>query len=196
MGLSDKIALVDLDSTLVDYEGGLRSAMEPLYGPDEPRFEMHEDAPPYIEARRNLIKKQPGFWRNLNRISLGFDVLDDLRDRDFELHILTKGPTKTTSAWSEKLEWVQNHVPDAQMTITQEKSLVYGRVLVDDYPPYFLKWLEVRPRGLVIGVAQPWNKDIEHPNFIRYDGTNRSQIQRALDVAKMRNAGEALAFNQ
>jgi len=43
---------------------------------------------------------------------------------------------------------------------SQKKSLVYGKVLVDDWPDYYLPWLGVRPRGLVTVPAHPWNADV------------------------------------
>tara|TARA_Y100000310_G_C20512920_1_gene729762 strand:+ start:436 stop:588 length:153 start_codon:yes stop_codon:yes gene_type:complete len=49
------------------------------------------------------------------------------------------------------------------MTITEDKGIVYGKVLVDDYPCYIKRWLENRPRGLVIMPAHSYNRDFEHP---------------------------------
>jgi hypothetical protein len=95
-------------------------------------------------------------------------------------------------AWTEKVQWCVEFIPDASITLTEEKAIVYGKILVDDYPPYFLPWLNVRPRGLVIAVAQPWNKDIEHPNLVRYDGTNLSQVADAITKAYRRVGGQSL----
>lgn len=181
-----KIALVDLDGTIADYDRALRNAMRVLQAPGEPPYDGRlEDSfeLPHLKARRKLIQAQPGFWRDLPQHSIGFQVIDELRAIGFQLHILTKGPATTPIAWSEKLEWAREHLPGVPITISSDKSLVYGRVLVDDYGPYFLPWLEHRPRGLVIAVAQPWNADIKHSNLIRYDGSNREQLREALQKA-------------
>ena len=44
----------------------------------------------------------------------------------------------------------------------------------------FERWLEWRPRGLVVLPAQPWNHGFSHPNAIRYDGSNLHEIRAAL----------------
>ena len=106
--------------------------------------------------------------------------------------MLTKGPLSSPNAWSEKVEWCKEHLPDADVTISQNKALVYGRVLVDDYPPYFLPWLEHRPRGLVVCVAHPWNAEAAHPNVIRYTGENLDEVRARLRRAWERADNESL----
>ncbi len=108
--------------------------------------------------------------------------------------MLTKGPRTNAPAWSEKLEWVQKHLPDvAGVHVGSDKSLVYGRVLVDDFPDYFESWLNVRPRGLVVCVAQPWNARFANnadPRVFRYDGTNYDAMCERLQQAFSRDAGK------
>jgi 5'-nucleotidase len=197
----DKIALIDLDGTVADYDTALQAGMLSIQAPGEPAYaDRHTGGtePPYAEARRKLIQRQTGFWRDLRPLPLGFEVVEELRTLGFELHVLTKGPKTTPNAWSEKVEWCAEHLPDATVTITGDKSLVYGRVLVDDYPPYFLRWLDVRPRGLVVCVAHPWNEAFApgganaHPNVLRYDGENRAVLRQRLARAFERGAREDL----
>lgn len=186
----DNIALIDLDGTVADFDAAMRREEGLLRSPHEVNYDgRHDDVPAYVEARRTLIKNQPGFWRDLAPIHLGMDVVEMVRRVGFALHVLTKGPRRSVNAWTEKAEWSQKYLPDAAVTITQDKSLVYGRVLVDDWPPYFNGWLKVRPRGLVIAVAQPWNGDVSHPNVIRYDGKNYEQVRDALKEAYDRPTG-------
>lgn len=192
--VDDRIALFDLDGTGADFDDEMARRLEPLRSPEEPPYSGWDNVPEYIQRRRDLIKSQPGFWRDLPRIPLGFDIIEELRALKFKIHVLTKGPWKTISAWSEKFEWCKTHLPDVDVTITQDKSLVYGRVLVDDFPPYFIPWLKVRPRGVVICVAQTWNKDfapggsLAQPNIIRYDGTNLESVRTALAYAYNRRS--------
>ena len=200
----DAIALVDLDGTVADYSGALSREMRAIQHPDEePYADRYEEMTkrtelPHVEARRKMIQRVPGFWRNLEGLPLGFDVVDDLRTTGFQLHVLTKGPHSNAGAWGEKLEWSRKNLPDAVVTVTGDKSIVYGRVLADDYPPYFLEWLKKRPRGLVVCVAHPWNEAFkkgggaEHPNVVRYDGTNRDEVTTAIHRARTRASGEAL----
>ena len=176
MSRINRIALIDMDGTVVDYDGQMRVDLERLRAPSEPHYDLlgPGDHPSYIEARMSLIKRQPGWWRNLPKLQVGMQIVEILRSMKFSLHILTKGPYKTTTAWTEKVDWARENLPDAQITITEEKGLVYGKVLVDDWPPYVESWLKNRPRGLVIMPAHPWNAHIVHPNIVRFDGTRET----------------------
>lgn len=183
--MADAIALVDMDGTLCDFDGAMREALESCRGPDEdPRINdlMYEDVP-YIKSRRKYIKSKPGFWRELKPFQLGFDVLKELEHLQFKTFILTKGPKHVPAAWSEKMEWCRKHVPHIPIIMSEDKGLVYGKVLVDDWPLYIDRWLEHRPRGLVIAPAHPHNvgMDEKYPdNVIRYDGTNIEQVRMRL----------------
>lgn len=197
----DQVALIDLDGTVADYDGEMDRNLRALKGPNEEHFTGWDNVPPHIEARRNLIKRQPGFWRSLPRLELGFHIVEELRALQFLLHVLTKGPKYTTGAWTEKADWCRENLPDAFVTVTQDKSLVFGKVLVDDYPNYFEKWLEVRPRGLVVCVAHDWNGEYAkdgakaHPNVFRYNGANREELRQALRLAYNRKSREESAYH-
>jgi 5'-nucleotidase len=187
---TDDVALVDLDGTIADFDGEMSRRMALLRSPDEVSYDgiyEDDDLPSYIRERRKLIKNQPGFWRNLPRLELGFQIVDTLLDVGFKINILSKGPRLVPAAWQEKFEWCCENVPYASITLTQQKSLTYGRILVDDFPDYFLPWLKVRPRGLVIAVAQPWNEKTVHPNLIRYDGINLETVRGLIIDAYARN---------
>lgn len=185
-------ALLDLDSSLADYASAMQQQMWLLQSPDEPPYagrDPSEREPAHVEARRKLIQRVPGFWRNLRPIPAGFALVDVMRDIGYTLHVLTKGPGGAPNAWSEKLEWVQQHLPGVQLTLSDDKSRVYGRVLYDDFEPYFMAWLAHRPRGLVVCLAQPWNSDFapggskEHPQVIRYDEKNLADVRTRLEAA-------------
>jgi len=54
--------------------------------------------------------------------------------------ILTQGPKKNPASWSGKKKWIDKNLgQDVDITITRDKGLVYGKVLVDDYPGYIEK---------------------------------------------------------
>jgi len=180
-------ALIDMDGTLCDYAGALQTELHNLCGLDA------DIGDPQYKKIIDLLKRQPGFWRNLRVIPSGLKMVSILEKAGFEVHVLTKGPYKTTSAWSEKVEWCREHLPGVPVTITENKSLVYGRVLFDDWPPYCEAWLKFRPRGLVIMPAYSYNKgfDEKYPGqVVRMTGDNWEHIEAAVDKAAQRKLGE------
>jgi len=177
--MHDRIALFDLDGTLADYHGQLVKDIAEI---NENYFEFPnqwDNLPEWMERQRTLVTSQPGWWRNLPKFELGFRILNMiLHKTDCEIHILTKGPTSKPFAWKEKVEWVQENIDrDVPITITTDKGLVYGKILVDDWPGYIDRWLEWRPRGLVIMPAHPYNEKYKHPNVIRFDGKNMEEVE-------------------
>lgn len=181
------IALVDMDGTLADYSGAMTRDLTILASPcciwglESPPVDPGDlDKIPHMKARMDLIKNQPDWWFNLARLEGGFKIVDMLKREGYKIHVLTKGPKRNVSAWTEKVRWVQKHLPNTNITITHDKGLVYGRVLVDDWPSYIEAWLKFRPRGLVIMPDQPWNKDFSHPQVIRFDGNNYLEVYSKL----------------
>ena len=179
------VALVDMDGTLCDTAGAIARGFAELRGPHEdPREEEKSDPPTHIAARRRLIMSVPGFWRNLQPLALGFHIVEVLSDLGFDTHILTKGPSEHSLGWMEKFDWCRHHVPHMPIVMTEDKGLVHGAVLVEDWPPYIARWLRRCPRGLVIVPAQPWNSSIEASfpvGSIRYDGTNLAVVRQRLE---------------
>lgn len=174
------IALIDLDGTTADYDTAMRESMEPLWSPDEERIDLHGFHPPYIRNRINLIRRQSGWWKNLKPLKKGFEILDLLRKHKFGLRVLTQGPKTTNNSWTEKKEWCDEHIPDAEVTISQGKGVVYGKVMFDDFPAYAIAWLKHRPRGLVIMLEHPWNKDFKHPQVVKYNGHNVDEVEHRI----------------
>ena len=185
---SKPVGLVDIDGTLADYDGAMEKDLELLRSPNEEKYTtgLHKKHPPHIWNRMELIKSRGEWWENLPTLKAGFTLLHELKELDFYISILTQGPKDNPIAWSHKVAWCKKNVPDLDITITRRKGLVYGRVLVDDYPEYISQWLEWRPRGLVIMPAQPWNVDFKHSNIIRYDQTNLIEVREALTEARSR----------
>lgn len=169
----DKIALIDLDGTLVDYDHAMKTQLELLASPGEVLPEdIYGDETPHLLNRMSLIKRIPGFWRSLPKIETGMQVYDLLGELGYSRMILTKGPKRTTPAWTEKVDWCREHTPEAGITVIQHdkihKGLVYGKVLFDDYPPYIEQWIKWRPRGKVIMLDSVYNRDfLVHPQVLR-----------------------------
>jgi len=167
---NEPIALVDMDGVVADFDGAMRRGLKRLQSDEEGEMIAlgpGEDDPPWLKARKRLIKAQPGWWRNLKPLPLGINLYRIMVNLGYRTVVLTKGPDTSTNAWTEKVEWCQEHLPKSPVCIVGDKGLVYGRVLMDDYVPYIEQWLEWRPRGQVLMPAQPWNEDFEHPQVTR-----------------------------
>ena len=191
--MTQLVALVDMDRTICDFDLAMQRDLESLRAPSEPSrvIGYGQDHPPYIWKRMKLIKSRGEWWENLPQIERGFAVLDIMRELGYYISVLTQGPRDNAEAWSHKILWCKKNLPGTDVTITRNKGLVYGRVLMDDYPEYIRQWLEHRPRGLVIMPDQKWNQDFEHPNVLRHTD-NIDEVRDALVEARDRKDGKAL----
>jgi 5'-nucleotidase len=188
------IGLFDLDGSLADHDASLLRDLRSVAGTDEPPIDdiWCLDKIPFMKARIDLIRSQPGWWFNLKPIVEGLMVFHAAEKIGFCNHILTKGPKTKPLAWKEKVEWCHKHLgEDHPVHITMDKGMVYGKFLYDDYPEYMLRWLKYRPRGLGIMPVRPNNKDFQHPNVLMYNG-NLGEVIVALEQCYRRKSGDPL----
>ena len=189
MERTEDIILFDMDGTLCDYDKALSEEMKKLKSPEEPNFHLPilDDSPEYLKARSDLIRNSEKWWANLPKFKLGFDILKIADELGFRKMILTQGSKTNPSSWSGKKIWMDKNLgQDVDITITRDKGLVYGKILVDDFPPYAERWLKWRPHGLVIMPANKQNANYKHPQVIKYDGTNLKQVKEAMKKIKQR----------
>lgn len=180
---AEPIGLFDLDGTLADFDSSMSEHLAVLRSPGESAAHdetAYEDLP-HMKSRRRMVKQLPGFWSSLGRVKAGFEILALMQELKFTNHVLSKSPRKMPNAATEKVKWCLNNVPDLPIILAEDKGLVYGKVLVDDWPEYVERWIQWRPRGLVISVAQRWNEGIEKlsPNVIRYSSPSQLPDIRA-----------------
>ncbi len=191
MNENGPVALFDMDNTLFAYEQQLRADLKMIMSPgEELPVNLHDDSVLYWKARMDLIKSQPGWWQNLPKFELGWELYEVAQMLGFKCRILTKGPKSKPQAWAEKVVCVIQHCGSVPTIVGEDKSDTYGRVLVDDYPPYVAGWLEHRPRGLAIMPAHAYNAHFTHPQVIRYDGENLVQVRDALEAVYNRKDKE------
>lgn len=201
----DQIILFDMDNTLCDWDGAMRRDLKQVLPPE--LVEKVEDwlgderreRPDWVERLMTVIRTQAGWWRSLEPLKVGMDLLNLVLHTDWETNILTKGPHGKPAAWSEKKEWCLDHiVRDVPVTIAANKSLVYGKVLVDDYPPYVESWLKWRKNGLAILPAHNYNKGFSHPNAIRVteEHDDIMRAARAINAAFNRKMGDPLDLKE
>ncbi len=191
------VALFDLDGTLCDYDGAMADSLERLRSPNEPKFKPHtrDSEPSYIKERMDLITSSEDWWENLPRFKLGWDVLKVAKNLGFRIVILSQVPRKNPVPYSAKKKWIDKNMgQDTDIILTRDKSLVYGSVLVDDFPPYINAWLKHRPRGVVIMPANAGNEKYVHPQVIRYDGSNLAEVKAALKKVKITHYSKKPSF--
>jgi len=166
------IALVDLDGTLIDFEGALNEDYDKMRSVDDLPLNTwdRKNRPPYVEARIDAICARKDWWENLSWRKTGKELIHLFIKYDFRIMVLTQGPKDNPEAWSGKLAWCIKNLPyEVDVTITRDKGIVYGKVLADDYPKYIEAWLAHRPRGKVIMPSHDYNKDFVHPQVSRYE---------------------------
>ncbi len=175
-----------MDGTLFDHENSLKIELEKIRCPEEPVIPFNfKNNPRYLQNRINLIYNSESFWSEMPKFKLGWDILGIANELGYHIMILTQGPKRNPAAWSGKKKCIDKHFgEDVDITLTRDKSLVYGKVLVDDYPGYIDRWLQWRKRGLVVMPANESNKDYFHPQVIRYDGTNLEEVRSAMEKIK------------
>lgn len=199
--MKDHIAWFDMDGSLFDYDGHMRAKLATICSPEEQviisttdLWELEKQYP-HMKSRMDLIKSLPGWWRSMPPLENGFSVFRLARGIGFDCRILTKGPKANAIAWMEKVESCQHHLGEKiDIAIVSSKGEVYGRVLYDDYPPYMTAWLQNRPRGLGIMPVTKSNEDFQHPNLVKFDGTNLDQVERALKIVWERKSREPLVL--
>ena len=170
----EKIALFDMDGSLADLEKEMTAKLVEMASPvefaegvDALQFRYPNRSPPWLKARKKLIKLMPGFWEGLEPIQFGLDLYAMFGTLGYRRVILTRGPRNNSQAWAEKVRWCERYVPDAGITVTLDKGIVYGKVLYDDFPPYIEAWLKWRPRGKVIMLDAAHNQSFQHPQVLR-----------------------------
>ncbi|MFO7980934.1 MAG: hypothetical protein R6V00_08900 [Candidatus Aminicenantes bacterium] len=183
---NDLIALFDMDGTLFDYAGSLKKKLKKIKSPQEPEVSFSfEDNPRYLQNRIDLITESESFWSDMPKLQLGWDIFQIAEELEYHIHILTQGPRSNPAAWSGKKKCIDKHFgEDFSITLTRDKGLVYGTVLVENYPKYIERWLNWRKRGLVIMPANEFNKSFRHPQVIRYDGSNLEEVGDAMGKRK------------
>lgn len=174
------VALVDMDGTLCDYHNALQRDMTAV---------MEDTVVPQAIRERieGLVKSKPGWYRNLKPLPIGIAIYKMLREIGFQVVICSKGSRWSKNSWTEKMEWVEEHLDgDVLVNLTQVKQIVYGRVFVDDYPSHFLPWMNHRPRGIVIVPDQTWNQDLKNDGSVPNFEDRIHRVRSLEDVQKIR----------
>jgi 5'-nucleotidase len=111
-----KIVYVDMDNVLVDFQSAF-SRLPPAV------FEAYKD--------KDDI---PGIFALMEPMNGAVESFAELTAR-FDTYILSTAPWGNPSAWTDKLNWVKQHLGEAaykRLILTHHKNLNVGDFLVDD----------------------------------------------------------------
>lgn len=144
--------LVDQDGVLANYDKRLIEIVAAEY-PEEQRFSESELTlfnthllySPANQMAIDRIALRRGFFENLEPVNGAVEALHDLLSSGFDVRICTAPKKRYKYCVPEKLAWIEKHLGrdfSLRTILTRDKTLVRGRVLIDDKP-------EVR------GVAEP-----------------------------------------
>lgn len=202
MSTEGKIALFDIDNTLAYYEDKLNKDLAKLKSPEEPDIDIHSNnVPEYLKERSELIRTVPGWWSTLPVIEHMKHLLIECLLMGYDTNVLTKGPIEKYHAWTEKIQWCRENLPNTVTPIIvggkESKGLVYGKVLADDWPGYVKAWLKYRPRGLALVPSMYYNQELNtHPNVFMVTPNNVHAAKHALEIAYERKDGEPLDISK
>ena len=106
-----------MDNVLVDFESGI----------DQVTSEIREEY-------QGRLDEVPGIFSLMAPLQGAIEAHRELAIL-FDTYILSTAPWENPSAWSDKLEWVKNHLGDAaykRLILSHNKNLNEGHYLVDD----------------------------------------------------------------
>jgi 5'-nucleotidase len=110
---------VDLDNVLVDFQSGIERISE-------------ADAAKHADA----LDEVPGIFGLMDPLPGAVAAYSELAER-FDSYVLSTAPWENSTAWSDKLLWVQQHLGESaykRLILTHHKNLISGDFLVDDRP--------------------------------------------------------------
>jgi len=142
-----KTIYVDMDDTVAVCDGVLLERYNNMKSCHGEKLTPYHLLPPYNmlskEVRRLLESylAEPGFFSNLPVVEGCKQVLLDWHKEGNFIYFVTKPFYPSKTCFSDKLEWVERHFPwlgKHRVIFIQEKSLLYGDVIIDDRYSFML----------------------------------------------------------
>ena len=115
--MAKKILYVDMDNVLVDFPSGISKLSQEVIN----EYESNLDEVPNIFS---LMEPLEGAIDSFKILSQKYDT-----------YILSTAPWKNSSAWTDKVKWVQKYLGESaykRLILTHHKNLNHGDYLIDD----------------------------------------------------------------
>lgn len=171
MGVStDRVVLVDMDNTLVDYDlefGKRWMQAHPSNTLDQIKarqhFELEQNFSADLKPIATEIMSQPGFFISFQPTPYALEAVQEMEAAGLFVFLCTApSPMQWETCVAEKYGWVRKHLGEDWMkkiVVTRDKTLVKGRVLVDDKPR--VVGAVEKPDWVHVVYDQPYNQNAE-----------------------------------
>ena len=115
--IAKKILYVDMDNVLVDFQSGISKLSKEI-----------------INEYESNLDEVPNIFSLMEPLEGAIDSFKILSQR-YDTYILSTAPWKNSSAWTDKVKWVQKYLGESaykRLILTHHKNLNHGDYLIDD----------------------------------------------------------------
>ena len=115
--MAKKILYVDMDNVLVDFQSGISKLSKEV-----------------IKEYESNLDEVPNIFSLMEPLEGAIDSFKILSQR-YDTYILSTAPWKNSSAWTDKVKWVQKYLGESaykRLILTHHKNLNHGDYLIDD----------------------------------------------------------------
>lgn len=171
MGISmDRVVLVDMDNTVVDYDlefGKRWMNAHPSNTLDQIKlrkhFELEQNFSADLKPIAVEIMSKPGFFMSFQPTPYAVEALQEMEAAGLSVFLCTApSPMQWETCVAEKYGWVRKNLGEDWMkriVVTRDKTLVKGKVLVDDKPK--VVGVVEKPDWVHVVYDQPYNRNVE-----------------------------------
>ena len=115
--MAKKILYVDMDNVLVDFQSGISKLSKEV-----------------INEYESNLEEVPNIFSLMEPLEGAIESFKILSQR-YDTYILSTAPWKNSSAWTDKVKWVQKYLGESaykRLILTHHKNLNHGDYLIDD----------------------------------------------------------------
>ena len=115
--MAKKILYIDMDNVLVDFQSGISKLSKEV-----------------IKEYESNLDEVPNIFSLMEPLEGAIDSFKILSQR-YDTYILSTAPWKNSSAWTDKVKWVQKYLGESaykRLILTHHKNLNHGDYLIDD----------------------------------------------------------------
>ena len=115
--MEKKILYIDMDNVLVDFQSGISKLSQEV-----------------INEYESNLDEVPNIFSLMEPLEGAIDSFKILSQR-YDTYILSTAPWKNSSAWTDKVKWVQKYLGESaykRLILTHHKNLNHGDYLIDD----------------------------------------------------------------